>query len=467
MLAKSILGFVLKSAFLKFGYHQRAQMSAKHNKFLALFHSEAAGGVLLFICAILAMLIANSPLSTYYFHFWELDFGISIGEKFIGMSLHHWLNDVFMSFFFLVVGLEIKKEFLFGELRGFKRAAFPVLAALGGMIAPGIIYFSLNAGTPSQSGFGIPMATDIAFALGVMMLLGKRVPVALKVFLVTLAVADDLGAIIVIGVFYTSNFSIAWFLASAAILGVLIALNKLDVRILCPYLILGVGLWFAVHNAGIHATIAAVALAFTIPVKPKLSSQDYAENLAKTHAQNFAAVDKNRENILLDSGQLETLDSVIKDSKIVQNPLLRLEHTLHPWSNLFIMPLFGFANAGVNIGGDINLGIDNIMLGIILGLVLGKPIGITTFTFLCDKLGIAQKPSSVSWINILGAGMLGGIGFTMSIFVSNLAFTATASTDLAKLSILIASSLAGILGAIFLIVEYHIESRHKNAKTAS
>ena len=429
--------------------------------FSSFIKNEAAGGILLFLCAVLAMIIANSPIAHYYFAFWELDFGIKLGEQFIGMSLHHWLNDVFMSLFFLVVGLEIKREFLFGELVGFKKAAFPVLAALGGMIAPGIIYFSLNVGTPSQNGFGIPMATDIAFALGVMMLLGKRVPLALKVFLVTLAVADDLGAIIVIGIFYTNNFDFMYFIASLVIVAILILLNKKDIRSLTPYLLLGVLLWLAVHSSGIHATIAAVALAFTIPIKPKNSTKEFVDKIANHSLPLFTQEDKKRETILLNHEQLETLDSIIKDSKNVQNPLLRLEHTLQYWSAFLIMPLFGFANSGVAISDDINFGIDHIMLGIILGLVVGKPIGILCFTFLCHKLNIAQKPESVSWINILGAGMLGGIGFTMSIFVSNLAFSDPSSTDLSKLSILIASSLAGILGSLFLIIEHKIEHRKK------
>lgn len=429
-------------------------------KIKAFFNSEAAGGILLFICALLAMIVANSPFGEYYFALWEIPFGITIGERFIGMSLHHWLNDVLMSFFFLLVGLEIKKEFLFGELVGFKRAAFPVLAALGGMIAPGIIYFSLNFGTASQSGFGIPMATDIAFALGVMMLLGKRVPIALKVFLVTLAVADDLGAIIVIAIFYTSNFSFMWFAISIALLVVLILFNKLDIRSLFPYIAVGVLLWLSVHNTGIHATIAAVALAFCIPIKPKLEAQHFATSL-NAAIKNFLTKDAERTNILLHSEQMHSLGGIISHAKNVQNPFLRLEHSIAPWSNFLIMPLFGFANAGVAISSDINFHIDHIMLGIILGLVIGKPIGITAFTFLCDTLKIAKKPESVSWINILGAGMLGGIGFTMSIFVSNLSFSDTASTDLAKLSIIIGSSLAGILGSAFLIIEYAVESRKK------
>lgn len=455
---------MIESAFWIPLKYKGSNMFSKCFKLISsFFHNEAAGGILLFICALLAMIVANSPLKDYYFDFWQLSFGVKIGEYFIGMNLHHWLNDVFMSIFFLIVGLEIKREFLFGELVGFKKAAFPVLAALGGMIVPGIIYFSLNFGTPSQNGFGIPMATDIAFALGVMMLLGKRVPIALKVFLVTLAVADDLGAIIVIGVFYTSDFNVMWFLISLAMLAILIVLNKKDVRILTPYLILGVVLWIAVHNTGIHATIAAVALAFTIPVRAKMDSKEFASKISETFVPLFLEKEKDRENILLHHEQLETLQSIKKHSKNVQNPLLRLEHALAPWSSFLIMPLFGFANAGVTITSDIDFGIDAIMLGIILGLVVGKPIGILIFTFLCHKLKIAQKPDSVSWINILGAGMLAGIGFTMSIFVSNLAFgDNVVSTNLSKLSILIASSLAGIIGSLFLIIEHKIEHRKKH-----
>ena len=427
----------------------------------AFFSSDIAGGALLFICALLAMIVANSPLAGHYFHLWEIPVGVTIGEKFIGMSLHHFINDVLMSFFFLVVGLEIKKEFLFGELVGFKKAAFPVLAALGGMIAPGIIYFALNVGTPSQNGFGIPMATDIAFALGVMMLLGKRVPVALKVFLVTLAVADDLGAIIVIAIFYTSNFAVSWFLLTIGLLVVLVLFNKLDIRSLFPYLAVGVLLWLSVHNTGIHATIAAVALAFAIPVKPKIDSKPFGARVNEAIAH-FLGKDKERENILLHGEQMEAVGAIIKDAKSVQNPFLRLEHAIAPWSNLFIMPLFGFANAGVAISADINWQIDGIMLGIILGLVVGKPLGITTFTFICDKIKIAKKPESVSWINIFGAGMLGGIGFTMAIFVANLSFpTSVPSTDLAKLSIIIASLTAGVLGSAFLIIEHAVESRKR------
>lgn len=435
-------------------FQQNAGVFMNIKKFL---ESESAGGILLFICAILAMFCANfSPIKEIYFKLWEMPFGISFNDIFIGFSLQHWLNDVFMAFFFLVVGLEIKREFLFGELVGFKRAAFPVFAALGGMIVPGIIYYSFNVGSPSEHGFGIPMATDIAFALGVMMILGKRVPVALKVFLVTLAVADDMGAIIVIGMFYTSDFNILWFLISLGVIASLVVINKLHITSLVPYILLGICLWFTVHNSGIHATIAAVALSFCIPVRQSIDVKEYLKNVTNFPSI-FLQKERERENILLTGDQISLIDELERETKRVQNPLLRLEHRLSKISTLIIMPLFGFANAGVDLSGDISFNIDGIMYGIILGLVVGKPIGITLFTFICHSLKFAKKPDSITWINIWGAGMVAGIGFTMSIFVSNLAFTTQASTNLSKVSILIASSLACILGSTFLVIYSNIK----------
>ncbi len=420
--------------------------------FVSFLHHETFSGVFLLACALLAMVIANSPLAHYYFELWEMPVGLSVGGHFIGFSLHHVINDVLMALFFLVVGLEIKREVLFGALCGFAKAAFPVVGALGGMMAPGLIYSLFNAGTPSISGFGIPMATDIAFALGAMLLLGRRVPVALKVFLVTLAVADDLGAIIVIALFYPSaeGLSLAWLGGAAAVVIALIALNKCGVRALKAYLALGVLLWVCVHFSGIHATISAVILAFTIPVRPQENGERYDE-IVGALSKKFAVSNKQRKSALLNDEQVEALEGIIKLSTISHNPNLRLEHALAPLSTYFIMPLFAFANAGVALGGEFNFGIDHIFLGVFFGLVVGKPVGITLLTFLAEKVGFAARPSGVSWAHIFGAGMLGGIGFTMSIFVSNLAFTSAASIDLAKVSILLASFTAGVLGSVYLI----------------
>lgn len=430
--------------------------------FSKITKSESFAGILLLCCAVLAMIVANSPWGDSYAALWKTKFGFDVNGVFIGMSLEHWINDVLMAFFFLVVGLEIKREVLFGELAGFKRAALPIIAALGGMIGPGIIYFTLNAGTPSEHGFGIPMATDIAFALGVLSALGKRVSISVKVFLVSLAVADDLGAIIVIALFYSSGISFEWLAVAVGIVAVLVVLNKAGIKALTPYMILGVLLWIAVHNCGVHATIAAVVLAFTIPVAPKIDTLTFMEKI-KTMIKDFQESEKQKDGILLQSEQVEALYHIAKHKNAVQNPLLRLEHALAPYSNYLIMPIFAFANAGVSIGSNIDFGIDHVFLGIFFGLVVGKPLGIFTFTFLAEKLGIAARPKGVTWVEIFGAGALGGIGFTMSMFVTNLAFSgehALVATDVAKISILIASLSAGILGSIFFFVRDKVTHHH-------
>lgn len=436
------------------------------NSLIAFFSkitkSESFAGILLLCCAVLAMIVANSPWGDSYAALWKTKFGFDVNGVFIGMSLEHWINDVLMAFFFLVVGLEIKREVLFGELAGFKRAALPIIAALGGMIGPGIIYFTLNAGTPSEHGFGIPMATDIAFALGVLSALGKRVSISVKVFLVSLAVADDLGAIIVIALFYSSGISFEWLAVAVGIVAVLVVLNKAGIKALTPYMILGVLLWIAVHNCGVHATIAAVVLAFTIPVAPKIDTLTFMEKI-KTMIKDFQESEKQKDGILLQSEQVEALYHIAKHKNAVQNPLLRLEHALAPYSNYLIMPIFAFANAGVSIGSNIDFGIDHVFLGIFFGLVVGKPLGIFTFTFLAEKLGIAARPKGVTWVEIFGAGALGGIGFTMSMFVTNLAFSgehALVATDVAKISILIASLSAGILGSVFFFVRDKVTHHH-------
>ena len=438
----------------------------KQNKISeALSHfirAESFSGIFLFFCALSAMIVANSPLSDFYKEFWELPLGFSFAGEFYGFRIHDWINDVLMSVFFLMVGLEIKRELLFGDLSGFAKAAFPVIGAIGGMIVPGVIYFALNAGTPSYHGFGIPMATDIAFALGVILLLGKRVPLALKVFLVTLAVADDLGAIVVIAVFYPSpeGLHVEYLGIALALIALLVVVNRLGVRNLGIYIGIGIVLWFCVHHGGIHATIAAVALAFCIPVKPKIESKEFIDIVSQM-MQIFASKEKERTNILLNTEQMSAIDEVGREFVKVQNPLLRLEHALQPLCAFVIMPLFAFANAGVDIRAEVNFHIDHILLGIILGLVVGKPVGILGLTFICEKLKIAARPAGVTWSHIFGAGMLAGIGFTMSMFVANLAFNDPHAADVAKVAILLASSIAGIAGSLFLLI-YHQVSKAKS-----
>ncbi|BCZ16738.1 Sodium:Proton antiporter NhaA [Helicobacter sp. NHP19-003] len=421
----------------------------KRNIFVDFVKSESFGGIFLFVSAVWAMIYANSFMSHYYFELWHTKVGIIFGTKFFGFSIHHWINDVLMAFFFLVVGLEIKREVMYGELCGLQKAAFPVIAALGGMLAPGIIYYTLNAGTNSAHGFGIPMATDIAFALGVILLLGKRVPPALKVFLVTLAVADDLGAIVVIAIFYTTNLKLIWLAGSALILLVLLLLNRLGVKNLLSYLILGVGLWFTTHNSGIHATIAAVALAFTIPIK--VSQPSKLLQSFSTALEHFKGCFKNPATKPLEQDQRDALYSLQSATKSLQSPLERLEHILQPYGAYFIMPIFAFANAGVQIGKDLNFHVDEILWGVVLGLVIGKPIGILGITFLSEKLRIAKRPEGVSWGQILGAGMLAGIGFTMSMFISNIAFNSVDAMEVSKIAILLGSITSGIVGTLYLL----------------
>lgn len=393
---------------------------------LKIFDNELLGGVILIVATIFALLVANSALHTTYFSLWHTKIGIKINEIFIGLSLHEWINDVLMALFFLMVGLEIKREFLIGELNSLQKAAFPVVAALGGMLVPAVIFYALNFSTPSAHGFGIPMATDIAFAMGVILLLGKRVPVSLKIFLVTLAVVDDLGAILVIAIFYTTG-SLSWlyFVLACGVLAILATLNFFKVQKISVYLFFGVFLWLCVLKMGVHPTISAVLLAFFVPLR---------------------APDPKR------------------PQKI--SPLQRLEHSLHGISVYFIMPLFAFANAGVSLGFDVDFGVDHVFLGVFLGLLVGKPLGIFAITFFCDKIGIAKKPESVNFAHIIGAGLLAGIGFTMSIFISNLTFHgagAENATNVAKIAILSASLLAAIIGSTFLLAYHKIFTKEKNA----
>lgn len=395
------------------------------NRLQNFIKSESFSGILLFVCALSAIIVANSPLKDFYFHFLHIDFGLVIDQISIKLSISHWINEVLMSFFFLMVGLEIKRELLYGELASAKKAAFPTIAAIGGIIVPAAIFIIINYNTPYIKGFGIPMATDIAFALGVMLLLGKYVPSTLKVFLVALAVVDDLGAILVIAIFYASDISFVYLGFSALLVAVLIFMNYLNIKAISLYLLVGSILWVLVYNSGIHATIAAVVLALCIPAKT----------------------------------------SKISKEEDLHSPLHTLEHRLQPFSAYLIMPLFALANAGVNLAGTSLSALPpmsfSIVLGIAVGLVIGKPIGIFLFTFIFEKLGVIARPNNIEYSQILGVGMLAGIGFTMSIFVANLAYEDEILISLAKLAILAASLLAGLLGAIYLAVLYKIKESKK------
>jgi NhaA family Na+:H+ antiporter len=371
------------------------------NTFNRFFDSEKSGGILLIVCTVTSLVIANSLWGTNYLAFWQLKVG--------GLSLEHWINDALMAIFFLLIGLELERELYVGELSDIKNAMLPAVAAIGGMLVPALIHFSLNAGTSTQPGFGIPMATDIAFTVGVLAMLGNRIPASLKVFVVAFAVIDDLGAIVVIASVYTAQVSV-WYLAGAfAVWGVLLALNRpLRVMSLFPYLMGGALLWFLMLKSGVHATIAGVMLAFAIP---------------------FAAKDDDQ-----------------------KSPSHKLEHFLHKPVAFLILPLFALANTAIVVEGDWMQRLAGFnSAGIAAGLIVGKPLGVTLLCFLAVAIGVCRLPSDLNWPHIMGAGILGGIGFTMSIFITNLAFSGLPETiNDSKMVIVFASLTAGVFGFLWL-----------------
>ena len=368
--------------------------------FTRFFNSEKLSGLLLIACTVASLGLANSTFGADYLSFWKLDIG--------GLSLEHWINDALMAIFFLLIGLELERELYIGELSSLSKALLPIVAAVGGMAAPALIHFLFNAGSATQAGFGIPMATDIAFALGVLALLGSRIPASLKVFVVAFAVIDDLGAIIIIAVFYTANLSATYLFGALAVWALLIVLNRYRIMSLVPYLIGGIVMWALMLKSGVHATIAGVMLAFAIPFSAKQEDQS--------------------------------------------SPSHRLEQILHKPVAFLILPIFALANTGIVIGSEwAESLLSSNSLGIALGLVLGKPVGVTLLCFLAVAVGVCRLPNDLNWRHIFGAGILGGIGFTMSIFITNLAFADNASViNSSKMAILLASLTAGTLGYVWL-----------------
>ena len=409
---------------------------------------EALSGVLLFIATVAAVIVANSSWRQAYYDLWHMPLGMTLGDKTISMSLTYWIDDGLMALFFLMVGLEIKREMVIGELSSVAKASFPIVAAIGGMVIPALIYVALNTDNPL--GFGIPMATDIAFALGILMLLGSRVNPALKLFLVALAVVDDLGAVLVVATVYTSEIKAEYFLHAGVTYALIWLLNYLGIKKILPYLILGIFLWIFIHEIGIHATIAGVLLAFAIPISSKIDENKFLEKTKKA----INDFEKGRDNTpILTHHQMDALEDIAHGYDKVQNPLVRLEHDLHGLSAFFIMPLFAFSNAGVIIDFstiDANL---MIVLGVVLGLVIGKPIGIFGFTYLATKIGIIKKPDEISWSDVVAVGFLGGIGFTMSIFITHLAFADETIIAAIKLGVFAASFIAAIIGVTLIMLK--------------
>lgn len=408
---------------------------------------ESLSGLLLFGATLLALIWANSTYSDSYFHLWQQKIGFKFSEFELIKPLILWINDGLMAVFFFLIGLEIKREVLIGELNSFKKASFPLLAALGGMIIPMAIYLWMNQNPETESGWGIPMATDIAFSLAIIKLLGKRVPLGLKVFLTAFAIVDDLGAVLVIAIFYSSQLNIMLLVYAFIILGVLFLLSYLRFYSKYLYFILGVVVWFLFLKSGIHPTIAGVLLAFTIPVSRKVDETIFTTKLNEiSETFNELADDK---PTTLSKEQIECIDELESWTDKIQSPLQHLEHKLHDWVAYIIMPIFAIANAGVVINSSIQFEF-SLVFTLIASLIVGKLLGILIFTFIGLKMKWIELPEGINNWHLTGVGLLAGVGFTMSIFIANLAFVNPSHLDSAKVGILIGSTLAGLLGYVVL-----------------
>jgi NhaA family Na+:H+ antiporter len=412
---------------------------------------EASGGILLIGCTVSALIWANSPWAGGYFHLWHTNLTFGFAGKLLPEPLHFWINDGLMALFFLLVGLEIKRETLVGELASLRKAALPIIAALGGMIVPAGLYVLFNHGGPGASGWGIPMATDIAFALGVLALLGERVPTSLKVFLAALAIADDIGAVLVIAFFYTDQISWISLGVAGLFFIALITANRAGARHPLTYTVLGIGLWLAFLQSGVHATVAGVLLAMTIPARQRIDNRAFLARSEKI-LDEFRYAEKSDEASVDSATKNAALYLLADDCARAESPMLRFEHALAPWNKHVIMPIFALANAGVVLGtGAVRALVDPISLGVICGLALGKPIGIVLFSWLATRSRVAAMLDGVIWRQIVGVGILAGIGFTMSLFIANLAFGDAPLLETAKVGILAASVLSGVAGVIILM----------------
>ena len=411
---------------------------------------EAFGGILLIISTLVALIWANSPWHQSYFDLWHTELGITVGDFSIAKSLSHWINDGLMAIFFFVVGLEIKRELMVGALATRRKAMLPLFAALGGMLVPAIIFISLNWGGAGDHGWGIPMATDIAFAMGVFALLGRYIPLSLKIFLLAVAIVDDIGAVLVIAVFYSSEIVWTNLAVAGGIFALLLVMNRFRVNREIPYLLLGLVMWFAFLKSGVHATIAGVLLALTIPANTRINTDEFLKH-GRAYLDDFDKAGEHGKDVLANRGQQRAVQALEMVVEQVETPLQRLERNLHYWVVYVIMPLFALANAGVLIDSGIVTGIFNpVSIGIILGLVVGKPLGIVTFSWLAFRLGVADRLESVTWRHIIGAGFIAGIGFTMSLFISGLAFEDGTIADISKAGIILGSLIAAVIGALLI-----------------
>ena len=415
-------------------------------------HRQTTSGMLLMLCAVIALIIANSPWNDGYHHLLETHFSVGLPGFTLSMSLHHWINDGLMALFFFVIGLELKRELLVGELSDPVQAALPIVAAVGGMLVPALTYFAFNPEGHAQSGWGIPMATDIAFALGAIALLGGRVPHSLLTFLIALAIVDDLGAVVVIALFYTASLDLTALAGAAIILALLISLNLGGVRRALPYALLGIVLWLATVKSGVHATLAGVFLAFSIPMRPKYDPERFlihVQSMLEQIKQVYA-----RDRNIIRNDELRSRVRALEDGvHLVQAPAQILERKMHLPSAYLVIPIFALANAGIPIDWSSfgEVATHPISLGVIVGLVGGKLVGVAGFAWLAVKLGLCHLPAGLAFMHIVGAALMSGIGFTMSIFIAELGFASHAEDLLlAKAGILIASTVAGVSGYAWL-----------------
>lgn len=425
-------------------------------------HSSTKAAAIMLLAAIVALVVANTPAHGPFLEFWHTQVSIGIGAFHGEMSFAHIINDIFMAVFFLLVGLEIKYEMTAGELTNIRQAILPILGALGGVLAPIAIYLAFNATHPEAfMGWGVPTATDIAFALGILSLLGSRVPNGVRVFLSTLAVADDIIAILVIAIFYGESPDLLWLGAAAIVFVALIVMNRMHVYSLVPYILVGCVLWFCVFSSGIHSTIAGVLLAFAIPSGSRVNLDNFFDwsNKRLRMANSFYEGDETP--LVAQKDYITTVSSLSKISKQAVPPATRLEHKLYPWVYFLILPLFALTNADVAVTGldFATVTSSPVVLGVFCGLVLGKPIGIILFSFITVKTRIASLPEFVTWRHMLGAAVLGGVGFTMAIFVANLAYADAMLVTEAKLSILVASTVAGVIGFVLLLLQAKADQR--------
>ncbi len=422
------------------------------NPIKRFMNNTAMSGVVLFSAVFVALVIANSPWAEGFNAFWEIEFSVGFGESVISKSLHHWINDGLMAVFFFVVGLELKREIIGGELSQPKNAVLPLVSALGGMLVPALLYFAINSSGEASNGWGIPMATDIAFALGILYLLGDKVPLSLKIFLTALAIADDLGAVLVIAIFYTSEIDWSSLIAGGIFMIVLIVSNVMGVRNTLYYAIIGIGgVWLAFLMSGVHATIAAVLAAFTIPANVKIGERAFSERL-NLLLEKFRATEPNNVPTVTPR-QSYLLESIRNTTKHALTPLQRLEHAMHPLVVFVIMPIFALSNAGVDLSGDLATQVQSpVTIGIMVGLIFGKVFGVVGFAYVMIKLKWAALPEGMNMRHLVGAGFLAAIGFTMSLFISDLAFVTPELEAQAKLGILVASVFSGLIG--FLIIRW-------------